>query len=61
MKNNKLYEYNYDEYQNDTDEYVKFATYNEIMLLLAKEIQREFNQDYNYPKRFQHSCGQRDW
>ena len=43
------------------DEYVKFSTYNEIMLLLAREIQREFNQDYNYPKRFQHSCGQRDW
>ncbi len=61
LKNNKLYEYNYDEYQNDTDEYVKFSTYNEIMLLLAREIQREFNQDYNYPKRFQHSCGQRDW
>lgn len=61
---NLIGEYNsdeiYDAYKNDTDDYVKYYAYIEIIKILVKEIEKTCNYDINEPKRFKQYYGQRD-
>jgi len=50
----------YDAYKNDTDDYVKYYAYIEILKILVKEIQRKYNCGIETPKRFKKYCGPRD-
>ena len=59
IKENLPYQYSYDEYKNDTDEYVKYSAQHEILKLLMKVLEQN-NRFQNYPKRFEHSYGPRD-
>lgn len=52
--------YNFEEYETDSDSYVKFTVKNEILKLISKEISKYTNYDYPTPKRFYQPCGPRD-
>lgn len=49
-----------DAYKNDTDDYVKYYAYIQILKLLVKEIQRTYNYSIETPKRFKQYYGPRD-
>jgi len=49
-----------DAYENDTDDYVKYYAYIQILKLLVKEIQKTYNYDIETPKRFKQYYGPRD-
>ncbi len=61
---NLIGEYNsdeiYDAYKNDTDDYVKYYAYIEILKILVKEIEKTYRYDIDEPKRFKKYHGQRD-
>ena len=52
--------YDHDEYQGDTDEYVKFIARLDILEMVSKEIEKHGSSRYPTPKRFQHHIGPRD-
>lgn len=61
---NLIGEYNseeiYNAYKNDTDDYIKYYAYIEILKILVKEIEKTYSHDINEPKRFKKYYGQRD-
>ena len=61
---NLIEEYNseeiYNAYKNDTDDYVKYYAYIEILKILVKEIEKTYSYDINTPKRFKKYYGARD-
>lgn len=62
LEENNLYTFNIDDFNNDTDEYVKYYAYIEIMKLLSNQIKRvEYTSMYpETPKRFEHHYDPRD-
>lgn len=60
LENILVEKYNFEEYNADSDSYVKFTVRNEILKLIAKEIFKYTSHDYPIPKRFYHPCGPRD-
>ena len=61
IEENRLYnETNLDDYKNDTDEYVKYYAYKEIIKLFIKELERNYSYQPETPKRFKQYYGPRD-
>ena len=50
----------YNAYKNDTDDYVKYYAYIEILKILVKEIEKTYSHDISEPKRFKKYYGPRD-
>jgi len=62
LNENELYStYNRNDYENDSDEYVKYAAYNQIKKMFDEEVGKRWTYNITTPKRFKINCPQRDW
>lgn len=62
LDENDLYSiYNREEYENDTDEYVKYVAFNDIKKYFGEMAAGRCKCNINTPKRFESYCSPRDW
>ena len=60
LDENILYSFNKEDYQNDSDEYVKYIAYQELKNIFGNELLYRVNRNYPNPKRFKKSVPPRD-